>query len=221
MLKPLVALGFLLTNLYIYHGFARVQVFPPRKDFAGFPLTVGAWHCPHRDFMDAATLANLGASDYLICNYQAGDSESPIGVYVGYHETQIREEGGGSGENSIHPPKHCLPGSGWDIIGHRVVDLDIPGLPQRPGPVNRMVIAKGDARQLVYYWYQTQGRVIADDWQKIAYLSWDRARSGRTDGALVRFTAPIIHKDEDAAERQIQQLANEIVPRLPDYVPGS
>jgi EpsI family protein len=83
-----------------------------------------------------------------------------------------------------------------------------------------MVIAKGDARQLVYYWYQTQGRVIADDWRKIAYLSLDRARSGRTDGALMRFTAPIIHKDEAAAERQIHELASEIVPRLAAYVPN-
>jgi len=83
------------------------------------------------------------------------------------------------------------------------------------------VIAKGDMRQLVYYWYQTQGRVIADDWQKIAYLSWDRARSGRTDGALVRFTAAISHTDEGAAEQQIRELASEIVPRLSAYVPGS
>jgi len=220
MLKSLAALGFLAVNFYIYYGFARVQVFPPREEFATFPLQLGAWSCPQRGSMDAATLKNLGASDYLICDFQRADPAGFVGVYLGYHETQIREEGGGSGENSIHPPKHCLPGSGWDIIDHSVVDLDVPGLPQQPAQVNRMVIAKGDARQLVYYWYQTQGRVIAGDWQKIAYLSWDRARSSRTDGALLRFTAPILHQDEDAAERQIHELANEIVPRLAAYVPN-
>jgi EpsI family protein len=220
MLKSLVVLGFLAVNFYVYHGFARVQVMPPRTEFATFPLQLGAWSCPRRDVMDKGTLANLGASDYLICDFSRAEPAGFVGVYLGYHETQIREEGGGSGENSIHPPKHCLPGSGWDIIAQSVVELDIPGLPQRPGKVNRMVIAKGDARQMVYYWYQTQGRVIADDWQKIAYLSWDRARSGRTDGALVRFTVPIFHKDEDAAERQILELASEIVPRLAAYVPG-
>jgi EpsI family protein len=221
MLKALVVLGFLVVNLYVYRGFARAQVFPPRQPFASFPLKDGDWTCPRREFMDAATLDNLGASDYLICQFHRDEPPAEVGVYFGYHESQIREEGGGSGKNAIHPPKHCMPGSGWDIIDHSVVDLDIDGLPERPAQVNRMVIAKGELRQLVYYWYQTQGRVIADDWQKIAYLSWDRARSSRTDGALVRFTTPILRKDEDAADRTIHQLASEIVPRLPDYVPGS
>jgi EpsI family protein len=221
ILKPLVAFGFLAANLYVYHGFARVQVIPPREAFAQFPLKLGDWSCPRREFMDDKTLRNLGASDYLICDYSEPEAATPVGVYVGYHEAQIREEGGGDVQNSIHTPKHCMPGSGWDIIGHSVVELDAPGLPQRPAPVNRMVIAKGDARQLVYYWYQTQGRVIADDWQKIAYLSWDRAWSSRTDGALVRFTTTILRKDEEAADRTIRQLANEIVPLLPAYVPGS
>ena len=220
MLKSLVVLGFLAVNFYVYHWFARVQLFPSRTEFASFPLELGAWNCPQREFMDQKTLANLGASDYLICEYRRTDPAGFVGVYLGYHETQIREEGGGSGETSIHPPKHCLPGSGWDIIAHSVVELEMPGLPQRPAQVNRMVIAKDEARQLVYYWYQTQGRVIADDWRKIAYLSWDRMRHQRTDGALVRFTAPIFNKDEDGAERQVHELASEIVPRLAAYVPN-
>jgi EpsI family protein len=143
-----------------------------------------------------------------------------VELYIGYHETQIRHEGGGAYENSIHPPKHCLPGSGWEIIGEEKVLLDVAGLPQRPALVNRLVIAKGEARQLVYYWYQTQGRVIAEDWAKIAYLSWDRARRHRTDGSLIRFTAEIQHKDEQRAESEILQLASLVVPRLGPYVPN-
>jgi EpsI family protein len=220
MLKALVVAGFLVVNFYVYHEFARRQIFPPRELFARFPLSVGDWKCPHRDFMDAATLENLGATDYLICDYHRDEPSGVVGVYVGYHESQIREEGGGSAENSIHPPKHCLPGSGWDIIGQQLVELDVPGLPEKPAYVNRMVIAKGDARQMVYYWYQEQGRVIADDWQKIVYLSWDRMRHQRTDGALVRFTAPIFREDEASAEREIHELASEIVPRLPAFVPN-
>jgi EpsI family protein len=220
MTKTIVALGFLALNFYIYHWFATEEVVPPRRAFAEFPLQLGEWACPRRYVMDDKTLANLGASDYLICEFQRRDPPAVVEVYVGYHETQVRREGGGgAGENSIHPPKHCLPGSGWDIIGHQIVSIDLPGLPQPSPQVNRLLIAKGQARQVVYYWYQTQGRVIADDWKKILYLSWDRARSSRTDGALVRFTAPIHRQDEERADREILELAGLIAPDLGAYVP--
>jgi EpsI family protein len=218
MLKSLVALGFLALNFYVYHWFANAEVIPPRQTFDAFPLQLGDWSCPQRGRMDAETLNNLGASDYLICDFARREPRGLVDVYVGYHETQIRKEGGGAGENSIHPPKHCLPGSGWDIIAQEKVWLDLPGLPQSPAEVNRFVIAKGDARQLVYYWYQTQGRVIADDWKKIVYLSWDRMRRHRTDGALIRFTAPI-HRDESRAEREILEVAGLLLPQLGTYVP--
>lgn len=218
MIKPLIVLAFLGTNLYVYQWFARAQVIPPRLSFATFPLELDDWRCAQRESMDQKTLENLGASDYLICEYQRADATA-IGVYVGYHETQVREEGGGAGENSIHPPKHCLPGSGWDIIAHQVVEVDVPGLPERPARVNRLVIAKGEARQLVYYWYQTQGRVIAEDWRKIAYLSWDRARRQRTDGALVRFTTWIQQRDDETRDEAILTLAGKMMPLLGSYVP--
>jgi EpsI family protein len=219
MIKPLVALGVLALHFYIYHWFATTEVIPPRESFASFPLQLGDWVCRERERMDEKTIENLGASDYLICDYRREEPRADVLVYLGYHETQIRREGGGAGENSIHPPKHCLPGSGWDIIGQGMVFLDLPGLPERPALVNRLVIAKGEARQLVYYWYQTQGRVIAEDWRKIVYLSWDRARTRRTDGALVRLTVPIYHKDDDAAEQQLLEVAGLLLPRLEQYVP--
>jgi EpsI family protein len=218
MTRFAAALGFLALNFYIYHYFALQAVIPPRETFASFPLQVGEWRCDGRQTMDEKTLENLGATDYFICDYTRRDYGA-VSLYVGYHATQIREEGGGSGENSIHPPAHCLPGSGWDIIASKDVDLDLPGLPQAPATVKRLVIAKGAQRQLVYYWYQTQGRVIADDWQKILYTGFDRATRGRTDGSLVRFTIPISRNDDEHAERAFRDLAPLIVARLTPYIP--
>jgi EpsI family protein len=219
MLKPLVAALFLAGNFYVYHWFARSQVIPPRDSFTSFPMERDGWRCRGREKMSAETLANLGASDYLICEFERSDPPGLVGAYFGYHQTQVRDEGGGSAENSIHPPAHCLPGSGWDIIQQKVVELDLDGLPERPARVNRLVIAKGEARQLVYYWYQTQGRVIAEDWRKIVYLTWDRALHQRTDGALVRLTAPFSRNEEERADEEILSLAAALLPILPAYVP--
>lgn len=219
MIRAAVLLAFLGLNFYIYNFFATEEVRPERDSFSLFPMQLGDWVCEGSEDMGEAVERNLGVTDYLLCRYQRRKPFGIVDAYVGYHATQVRTEGGGPNENAIHPPKHCLPGSGWDIIDHRRVDLDLPGLPQRPGPVNRMVIAKGDARQLVFYWYQSRGRVIADDWKKIVLMSLDRATVNRTDGSLIRFTAPIIQKDEARAEKQIFELATLVLADLHDYVP--
>ena len=219
MIKLAVALAFLGLNFYTYHFLATSAVIPQRQEFSEFPIDFGDWKCSERIDMGKDVEANLGVTDYLLCDFEREDPRGIIGVYLGYHARQVREEGGGSGENSIHPPAHCLPGSGWDLIRVETVELDLPGLPQRPATVKRLLIAKGEARQLVYYWYQQQGRVIAEDWQKIVWVGIDRALHNRTDGTLVRFTIPIRRGEEEKAEEKFRELAPQIVARFPGFLP--
>jgi len=221
MTKLIVALTFLGLNFYTYYFFARDAVFPPRETFASFPEDLGdGWRCHETGEMDERVITNLGVTDYLLCTYVNDEQGEIANVYVGYHQSQVREEGGGAGENSIHPPAHCLPGSGWDIIRSANSQIDLPGQPQTPGYAKRLVIAKGNARQLVYYWYQSRGRIISDDWQKIVFVGLDRALRGRTDGSLVRFTMPVIRGDEHRAQKVFEDLAPRIVGRLEPYVPN-
>jgi len=217
--KLAVALGFLALNFYVYHFLATEAVIPQRRHFDAFPLQFGEWSCAEPVQMDKAVVANLGVTDYLICDFVRENPRGLANVYLGFHERQVREEGGGSSETSIHPPAHCLPGSGWDLIRVETVSIELPGLPQRPARVKRLLIAKGEARQLVYYWYQQQGRVIAEDWQKIVWVGLDRALRGRTDGTLVRFTIPIQHDDEEAAEAEFRDLAPRLAAHFPGFLP--
>lgn len=219
MTKLLVALLFLGLNYYTYYHLARDAVIPPRAEFEEFPLELGDWSCPGRQDVGPDVWKQLGATDILLCDYRRRDPEALVSVYVGYHATQIREQGGGARENSIHPPAHCLPGAGWDIIDNRTVPLELAGLPQEGATAKRLVVAKGRDRQLVYYWYQSRGRVISQDWRKIVYVGWDRARRGRTDGSLVRFTIPILRGDEEQAERSFREIAPLVIERLGRYVP--
>jgi EpsI family protein len=218
MIRLLVAIAFLGINAYTYHFMARDTVIPPRENLASFPMEIGTWRCEENEPIEARVLKNLGATDTLVCTYFR--PEDMIGFYIGYHATQVREEGGGGGENAIHPPAHCLPGSGWDIVDSRTVPLDFEGLAEG-AEAKRLIIAKGESRQLVYYWYQMQGRSIAEDWQKIVYMGIDRAKTGRTDGALVRVTIPLgksIDPEADA-EARFAEFAELTTPLLSRYVP--
>jgi EpsI family protein len=211
----------LALNAYVYNFMARVREAGARE-LRSFPLQIDDWRCGRNEPLDPKVKVNLGATDTLICTYVNRAHRTDIGVYVGYHATQIREEGGGDFENSIHPPAHCLPGSGWDIVDSRTVPLDFPGITDSTARAKRLVIAKGDDRQLVYYWYQMQGRHVAEDWQKILYVGYERAHSGRTDGALVRFTMPLTRHDDATVdpEQELLAFAERIAPMLPAYVPN-
>jgi EpsI family protein len=218
MTKLAVAFLFIGLNFYTYHYLATQEVIPPRAHFSQFPLVVGEWRCRAQERMEPEVERRLGVTDYFLCTFLRWPY-MPVGVYVGYHASQVRKEGGGN-ESLIHPPAHCLPGSGWDIIAAREVPLDVPGLPDAPAEVNRLVIAKGDQRQLVYFWYQGRGHVIARDWAKIIDLFWSRATRHRTDGSLVRFTVPIVRDDEQSADRAFHDFVTQFVPLIPPYVPG-
>jgi EpsI family protein len=238
MIKPLIAMIFLGLNFYIYQFMASNEEIPARKPFENFPMTIGDWHCAGQQDMDPASLKFLGATDYVICNYirdarvreaqataGAVETRSAVDLYVGYHESQVRREGGGHAK-AIHPPEHCLPGSGWDIIDSKLIPIAFPGLPEGRGlrdserHAKRFVIAQGDTRELVYFWYQGQGRVITANEDVILFRFWNRARRGRTDGALVRFTTRIERGDVAAAEARFQEFAALVAPILPDYLPN-
>jgi EpsI family protein len=219
VIKTLVAVAFVVLNFYTYNYMASDAVYPERQDFDSFPLDLGEWACIEPQQISDEVENNLGVTDYLVCRFARPDDRVGVDVYIGYHASQVREEGGGSGENAIHPPAHCLPGSGWDIIDNQTVPFSAPGIPQQDAKIKRLVVAKGNARQLVYYWYHSRGRVISEDWQKIIYVGLDRALQNRTDGSLIRFTVPILGDDEAAAETAFQDLAPRILTLLPDYVP--
>jgi EpsI family protein len=219
--KLAAALLFLALDYYVYYHLATQEIHPARTSLEAFPTSLGEWKCPRRETLEPQVVTNLGVTDYLVCTFQREVNPAVVGLYVGYHGSQVRKEGGGSNNNMIHPPAHCLPGSGWDIIDSRLVSLDLPGLPGAPARVNRLIVAKGELRQIVVYWYQERGRVIARDWEKIFDLFWDRAARSRTDGALVRFSATIgLKETPEEAEARLVDLAREVVPKLPAYVPN-
>jgi EpsI family protein len=219
MMKLLVAGAFVLLNFYVYNSLGTGAETPSRQSFSEFPTQLGDWLCAKRIEMAPEIFEALGATDYLICNFRRAETGEFVNLYVGYHETQVREEGGGADENSIHPPEHCLPGSGWDVIDADVVPLNVPGIEGLPGEAKRFIIARGKDRQLVYFWYQSRGRVIARSHEVILYRFWDRATRNRTDGSLVRITIPISSRNPDKAEESFRDFASSFGPLLSDYIP--
>jgi EpsI family protein len=153
-------------------------------------------------------LAQLGVDDYVNRHYVRSGSAMPIGMYVGYYESQRQGD-------TIHSPQNCLPGAGWRPVasGHHTI---VAG--GRELVVNRYVIQKGLDRQVVLYWYQGRGRVVANEYANKALLMLDAARLHRTNGGLVRLIAPVTTTAE-AATDELSAFATSLFPLLEKHLP--
>lgn len=215
MMKFAAALVILGLNSYVYWYLASDEVIPQRLEFSSLSNQIEDWRCAQREIMDDKVLQNLMVTDYISCNFYNAKQKQAAHLYIGYHERQTRDRSTGRA-TAIHPPEHCLPGSGWDVINSSIVPVDVGPV----GEAKRFVIAKGNQRALVYFWYHSRGRVIARGHEKILYLFLDRARYGRTDGSLVRFTVPIMNGDIERAEETFRVFSGSIAPVLATHLPG-
>jgi exosortase D (VPLPA-CTERM-specific) len=190
----------------------RAEVIPPRRDFTNFPTKVGEWE-GKQDHLEQIYLDTLKVDDYLIADY-ADTTGDAINLYVAYYSSQRAGQ-------TVHSPRSCIPGGGWRIDSLTKHDIDIEHGNAGVLAASRALVSKGDVTQLVYYWFQQRGRVIANEYLLKWYLFWDSLTRRRTDGALVRITALIgPGKDISAADRELGEFATKVVPLLGDYVPN-
>jgi EpsI family protein len=82
------------------------------------------------------------------------------------------------------------------------------------------VVAKGDVKSVVLYWYQTQSRVIADEFSAKFYLVADSIRHHRSDTALVRVVVPVLGDATAQAVAQGEAFVQSVYPALRAYLPS-
>src|SRR5262249_47046365 len=162
------------------HAHSRSEVFPARLSLQTFPAQLGNWEGNDLP-LDKDVLAVLGPTDYLLRAYQDRDGNAPyIDLFIAYFASQRTGD-------TIHSPKNCLPGAGWSPIDNTRVILSLPD--HAPFPANRYVIAKGNERSIVLYWYWAHDRGVASEYWAKYYLVADSIRMNRTDGSLVRLSS--------------------------------
>jgi EpsI family protein len=190
---------------------SRTEVFPLRQPLREFPAQLAGWRGTDVT-LEPDVLKKLGPGDFLLRVYQ--NQENPqlyFDLFIAYFRSQRAGD-------TIHSPQNCLPGAGWIPIEQSRITIAVPG--HAPFPANRFVIAKGEARQLVLYWYWAHDRGVASDYWAKYYLVADSIRMNRSDGSLVRLKTPIFQGETAAdAERRVLPFANYIVPRLASYIP--
>lgn len=112
----------------------------------------------------------------------------------------------------------CIPGGGWAITSLEQINYTNVG---KERPINRVIIQKGEVKELVYYWFDERGRKIANEYWAKFYLLADAIVKNRTDGALVRLTTQVATGElERDADQRLQVFMQDAVPRLSEFLPS-
>lgn len=209
MIVRAVIVCLLLAGASLYASRAgSAEVTVDRAPLGDLPTQIADWRGRDSEPFADDVLAQLGVDDYVSRHYVHGDGQALVALYAGYYTSQRQGD-------TIHSPQNCLPGAGWRPLESGRVPLSSAG---GPVSVNRYVIAKGLDRQVVLYWYQGRGRIVAGEYTNKALLMLDAARLGRSNGGLVRLITPVTSTTDSATE-QITAFANALLPYLSRHLP--
>ncbi len=200
-----IVLTCILTTFILLQGVTGTNIIPILQPLNSFPKQIGEWTLRNTRQSSEGVVDLLGVNDYIDYIYQ-DDRGNHINFYVGFYESV-----GTTG--SYHSPKNCLPGGGWGIADTKIVKIN-------QAKISEMIIRNGSQYQVVFYWFQNRGRIIASEyWEKI-YLVFDALIKKRRDGSFVRLMVQAPNGDIKKAEIILKNFAQLSMPLLNNYLPG-
>lgn len=152
---------------------------PLIQNFGNFPMMLGAWRGQFA-YIAPEMVKATGADSHLNAEFLNG-KRGVVTLWIAYYESQLKSKG------SIHSPKYCLPGGGWNTLESGIRDVN-PGF-----PVQYMLMEQAGARMMVYYWYIQGGRWIASEYARKYFMGYDGLVSRHNNCALVRLITPVSH----------------------------
>jgi EpsI family protein len=156
------------------------------------------WSAIEEHTLPPGTLKALDATSYLVRNYRKGDQR--LELFIAFYAQQRAGE-------SMHSPRHCLPGAGWEIWQQRTVPVGVDG---KEIEINQDRIENLGSRKLMFYWYQSRNRVIASEYVGKLFLARDTLISGQTAGSIVRIILP----DAPGASEEGMAFATKLIPAV-------
>ena len=207
-----VAVLLLASTALFLHARNRDEIVAAREKFASFPQHLGDWVGSDVNIAPDV-LETLGPGDFLLRDYRnaAAEGDAPVGLFMAYFPSQRFGD-------TIHSPQNCLPGAGWQPVRSSRIEITLPG--RERVPANRYIVAKGNQRGLVLYWYWAHGRGIASEYWAKFYLVKDSMRLHRSDGSLIRVTTELRqHESAAQAQQRLLSFLRNVFPVMEAYVP--
>jgi EpsI family protein len=171
---------------------------PLALPLTNIPTQIDGWSGTSGADVPEEVQGALKATSLLSRVYQRGGSA--IDLFIAFYAEQRAGE-------SMHSPRVCLPGSGWEISAYGSEQVPVGN---ERYTINRYVVQKGLERMTVLYWYQSRSSVVASEYLGKILLIRNTIMDGATAGSIVRLTFP----DRPGAVPEAVGLASHLIPEV-------
>lgn len=205
-LAALIALlAFLTVYIYILRYREPEPAGMPRLEI--IPEKINGYRSSSSEVSPDA-LRVLG-SDTTLARVYSRDS-ADLEFFLGFFRQQQKN-------SQIHSPRHCYPGSGWDIIRENSVELRTEG---KVIPARSMLISDGEAKRFVIYWFSVNGNFIANEfdlkWQQLKFSMLGQPQAA----AFIRFSVILAGGREQQLRDDLTALAERMYPYIERSLSG-
>jgi EpsI family protein len=210
-----VVSALLLLQLFAFYALAsRSENTPATGPLSRFPASLAGWSSVRDYPIEQDTLDVLRADDTLDRLYVGPSGSRQVLLFIAYFKTQRYGQ-------SPHSPRNCLPGAGWEPIAGMSSrpSIQVPGESQ-PIIINKFVTEHGDERSVTLYWYQSHGRVIADEFIAKFWSVADSIRYHRSDTSIIKVTIAVNNGDVETATKTGFDFTQAVFPALLRQLPN-
>ncbi len=196
----------LVAQATLFYTASHGESTPLPLPLSTLPGSIGPWKTIGDVPIDDDTKSVLRADDLLSREFTG---RAHVNLFIAYFKTQRAGQ-------SPHSPKNCLPGSGFQPVESGRIDVPVAG---ESININKFVVVQGEDESVVLYWYQSQGRVIADEFAAKFYLIEDSIRHHRSDTSLVRVVVPVKGISREQAKAAAVDFVQAVYPVVSSWLP--
>ncbi len=174
-----------------------------KKDLRELPWTIGEWR--GGDIGANKRLFNVQGADFEITRAYRKAPDHEIMLYVGYFESQKQDK---------------------ELINYRLenlydnaIEIEIPIGPNNNARVNKSLFKDGMQDTLVLFWYDLNGKIIADNYKAKLLSMLDALLHRRTNGAIIIVSSNLDHPKEDIMPNDEVEFIQALVPVLRNHLP--
>lgn len=198
----------LLAGVAALMHFRKDLEVPLVRPFGEFPLAHNGWRMVDQSTLPKSIINVLMPTDYLSRRYAAKDG-AIVDMYLSFFN-------GGPESGRIHSPKNCVVGAGWTELLSKRITMSLGG-----ESVNlvQAVYAKGERRDVIYYWFVMRGNSMSDEYSlKISEIIGSIFHR-RRDQSFIRISVETMG-NTDVAQKKIEGFLHDFYPEILKFLPS-